>query len=90
MNIELLPEELRDQGFEEYVEFIQENYLIITSNRMEFIRDNTQTSKNKLIRVQELLDFFCLEDDDEKCDVLEKIKKALEIKYVYEENKETA
>jgi hypothetical protein len=90
MSIELLPEELRDQGFEEYVEFIHENYLMIASNRMEFIRDNTQTVRMKLERVQELLDFFCLEDDNEKCDVLDRIKGALEIKYVYEENKTIA
>jgi len=89
MNIELVPEELRDQGFDEYVEFIKENYFMISSNKMEFIRDNTLSVRSKLERIQELLDFFCLEEDEEKCDLLEKIKGALEIKYVYEENKET-
>lgn len=78
-------EHLWDEGFEEYCQFMYENCDMILQNRVEFLRDNYFTAAFKLERIKELIDFFELEEQYEKCKNLESLKDALEIKHLFSE-----
>jgi hypothetical protein len=73
------------EGFEEYRDFMYENYDILLKNKISFIKDNWFSPDFKCERLQELLDFFLLEEEFEKCQKLESIKQALEIQQFLEE-----
>ena len=83
-NLEIL-DEIDEEGFEEYRAFMYENCEIILRNKFEFIADNYISASFKSERVQELLDFFLLEEEYEKCSDLIKIKEAVEIQFLFQE-----
>jgi hypothetical protein len=83
-NLEIL-DEIDEEGFEEYRAFMYENCEIILRNKFEFIADNYFSASFKSERVQELLDFFLLEEEYEKCSDLIKIKEAVEIQFLFQE-----
>ena len=78
-------DDITSEGFEEYREFMYENYEMIREHRIEFIKDSYFSPSFKLERIQELLDFFILEEEYEKCDVMLGLKSALEVKYIMNE-----
>lgn len=78
-------DEITEEGFEEYRDFMYENYEMIEKHKLDFIKDEYFTPGFKLERVQELMDFFVLEEEYEKCEVLHDLKVALEVKYIMDE-----
>jgi hypothetical protein len=74
-----------DAGFEEYRDSMYLNFDVISQNTFEFMRDDYFSPKYKLSRVQEMLDFFLLEDRYDKCEKLMYIKAALEVDYIISE-----
>ena len=75
-------EELWDEGFEEYRQFMYENCEMIQKHRVDFLKDPYFSPAFKLERVKELVDFFELEEEFEKCADLQTLKDALEIKHL--------
>jgi hypothetical protein len=80
---EIFPEESWDDSFLDYREMMFENYEYISKYRVEFIKDDSISTSFKLERITEILDFFLLEEDYEKCDKLKKIKEALEVRMFF-------
>jgi hypothetical protein len=78
-------ENLWDEGFEEYRQFMYDNCEMILGHRIQFLKDSYFTPSFKLERIKELIDFFELEEEYEKCKDLETIKDALEIKHLFVE-----
>jgi hypothetical protein len=72
-------------GFEEYRDFMYENYSVLIENKLGFITDKWFTSAFKCERLQELLDFFLLEEEYEKCHEIGKIKQAIDVQLLLEE-----
>jgi hypothetical protein len=72
-------------GFEEYRDFMYENYCVLTENKLGFITDKWFTPSFKCERLQELLDFFLLEEEYEKCQEISKIKQAVDVQVLLEE-----
>jgi hypothetical protein len=77
-------DEIDEEGFEEYCMFMYENCEIILKNKFEFIADSHFSPSFKCERIQELLDFFLLEEQYEKCSELHKIKEAVEIQFLFQ------
>lgn len=73
------------EGFEEYRDFMYENYEMLVKHRNDFIIDSYFSTSFKCERVRELLDFFLFEEEFEKCDILQKIYDALEVDYLFSE-----
>jgi len=78
-------EHLFDDGFEEYRNFMYENYSMIMKYRTDFITDKYFSTTFKCERVRELIDFFELEDEFEKCKSLKSIYEALEVEHLFTE-----
>ena len=78
-------EYLFDDGFEEYRNFMYDNYSMIMKYRKDFITDKYFSTLFKCERVKELLDFFELEDEFEKCEKLKSIYEALEVDHLFSE-----
>ena len=78
-------DDLLDDGFEEYRDFMYENHDMIISNRNYFVKDKFFSTAFKIERVKELIDFFELEEEYERCAELEKIKDALEVQHLFTE-----
>jgi hypothetical protein len=76
-------DDLWDEGFEQYREFMFENCRMILEHRVDFLKDTYFTPSFKLERVKELIDFFELEEEFEKCQELQSLKDALEIKHLF-------
>ena len=74
---DITPESIR-----EYREFMTENFGLIQRNKSYFLRESKFSTAFKLERVEELLDFFVIEEDFEKCTELQGIKEMLEIKLI--------
>jgi hypothetical protein len=62
-----------------------ENYCMLIENKLGFITDKWFTSAFKCERLQELLDFFLLEEEYEKCHEIGKIKQAIDVQLLLEE-----
>lgn len=73
------------EGFEEYRDFMYENYEMLVKHKNDFIIDSYFSTSFKCERVRELLDFFLFEEEFEKCDILQKIYDALEVNYLFSE-----
>ena len=73
------------EGFEEYRDSMYMNFDVISDNTFEFMRDDCISPKYKLKRIQEMLDFFLLEEQYDKCEKLMYIKAALEVNYIISE-----
>lgn len=78
-------DDLWEDGFEQYREFMFQNYEMIISHRIDFLKDSYFSPSFKIERVKELTDFFELEEEFEKCKELLSIKDALEIKHLFSE-----
>lgn len=85
MTNSLLEQQLWEDGFEEYRAFMYENYSMIIKHKVEFITDDYFSTAFKCERVRELIDFFELEDEFEKCKNLKSIYEALEVEHLFEE-----
>jgi hypothetical protein len=75
-------DDLWDEGFDQYRDFMFENCKMILDHRVDFLKDTYFTPSFKLERVKELIDFFELEEEFEKCSDLQTLKDALEIKHL--------
>lgn len=65
--------------FEDYREFMFETYDIVIKNKAEFIADKYFSNSFKCERISELIEFFLLEEEFEKCSALRGIYNSLEI-----------
>lgn len=72
--------DLDQESIQEYRDFMNENFEIIKRNKSYFLRNTTFSTSFKLDRLEELLDFFIVEEDYDKCKQLMSIKELLEIK----------
>lgn len=72
-------------GFEEYRDSMYENYSVLFKNKLGFITYKGFSTTFKCERLQELLDFFLLEEEYEKCKEIEKIKQAIDVQLLLEE-----
>ena len=79
-------EDIDPESIKEYRKFMIENFDLIRRNKSYFLRDNKFSIDFKLDRINELLDFFVIEEDFEKCSELSSIKELLEIKMIINEN----
>jgi hypothetical protein len=78
--------DLDQESIQEYRDFMNENFEIIKRNKSYFLRDTTFSTSFKLERLEELLDFFIVEEDFDKCKELTPIKELLEIKLMINTN----
>jgi len=78
-------EYLFDDGFGEYRNFMYDNYSMIMKYRKDFITDKYFSTLFKCERVKELLDFFELEEDFQKCSELQKLHAAMEVEHLFSE-----
>lgn len=78
--------DLDQESFQEYRDFMNENFEIIKRNKSYFLRDTSFSTSFKLDRLEELLDFFVVEEDFDKCKELMSIKELLEIKLMINAN----
>lgn len=70
------------ESIKEYRNFMTENFDLIQRNKSYFLRESKISTAFKLERIEELLDFFVVEEDFEKCSELQSIKDLLEIKLI--------
>jgi len=80
-SFDLSPESIR-----EYREFMMDTFSLIQRNKAYFLRETKFPTHFKLERIDELLDFFVVEEDFEKCSELSSIKELLEIKLIINEH----
>ena len=78
--------DLDQESIQEYRDFMNENFEIIKRNKSYFLRDTSFSTSFKLDRLEELLDFFIVEEDYDKCKQLMSIKELLEIKLMINAN----
>jgi hypothetical protein len=78
--------DLDQESIQEYRDFMNENFEIIRRNKSYFLRDRSFSTSFKLDRLEELLDFFIVEEDFDKCKELMSIKELLEIKLMINTN----
>jgi hypothetical protein len=78
--------DLDQESIQEYRDFMNENFEIIKRNKSYFLRDTSFSTSFKLDRLEELLDFFIVEEDYDKCKQLMSIKELLEIKLMINTN----
>jgi hypothetical protein len=78
--------DLDQESIQEYRDFMNENFEIIRRNKSYFLRDTTFSTHFKLDRLEELIDFFVVEEDFDKCKDLTSIKELLEIKLMINTN----
>lgn len=75
------------QFLEEYKIFMEENFRVILLHKRSFIMDSYFSNVFKIERIDELIDFFLLEEEYEKCSELSRIRDILELKVVVQEYK---
>ena len=78
--------DLDQESIQDYRDFMNENFEIIKRNKSYFLRDTSFSTSFKLDRLEELLDFFIVEEDFDKCKELMPIKELLEIKLMINTN----
>jgi len=74
-----------EEGFEEYRDFMYENYEMVMEHKTDFIKDSYFSTSFKCERIRELIDFFVLEEEFERCDILQKLFDALEVDHLFSE-----
>jgi hypothetical protein len=79
--------DLDPKNIREYREFMTDTFSLIQRNKAYFLRETIFPTHFKLERIDELLDFFVIEEDFEKCLELSSIKDLLEIKLIINEHK---
>jgi hypothetical protein len=60
--------DLTVEDFETYCLYMQESFEIIQKNKIAFFKERSIEDHLKLYLLQELFDFFFLEDEIEKCE----------------------
>jgi hypothetical protein len=78
-------EGIDQDGFEEYRDLMYKGYRVLTENKLGFITDKYFTPFFKEERLQEMLDFFLLEEEYAKCQEINKIKQAIDVQILLDE-----
>lgn len=74
--------DLSPESIREYRNFMEQTFDVILRNRIQFLRDPSFSTPFKIERVDELLDFFMVDEDFERCAELSSIKELLEMKLI--------
>jgi hypothetical protein len=74
--------DLTPESIKEYRNFMEQTFDVIIRNKSTFLRDSSFSTPFKIERVDELLDFFVVDEDFEKCSELYSIKELLEMKLI--------
>ena len=61
---------------------MEQTFDVIVRNKSTFLRDSSFSTPFKIERVDELLDFFVVDEDFERCSELSSIKELLEMKLI--------
>jgi len=72
-------EDIYGEDYEDYKKLLTETYNMILKEKRSFMVDPYFSHAFKFERIQELIDFFVLEEEYEKCKELRKIREAIEI-----------
>lgn len=79
--------DLDPENIREYREFMMDTFHLIRRNKSYFLKETKFPTPFKIERINELLDFFLVDEDFEKCSELSAIKDLLEIKLIINEHK---
>jgi len=74
--------DLTPESIKEYRNFMEQTFDVIVRNKSTFLRDSSFSTPFKIERVDELLDFFVVDEDFERCSELYSIKELLEMKLI--------
>jgi hypothetical protein len=74
--------DLTPESIKEYRNFMEQTFDVIIRNKLTFLRDSSFSTPFKIERVDELLDFFVVDEDFERCSELSSIKELLEMKLI--------
>jgi len=74
--------DLTPESIKEYRNFMGQTFDVIIRNKSTFLRDSSFSTPFKIERVDELLDFFVVDEDFERCSELYSIKELLEMKLI--------
>jgi hypothetical protein len=74
--------DLTPESIKEYRNFMEQTFDVIIRNKSTFLRDSSFSTPFKIERVDELLDFFVVDEDFERCSELYSIKELLEMKLI--------
>jgi hypothetical protein len=74
--------DLTPEAILEYREFMEQMFDVIRRNKSQFLRDHSFSTGFKLERIEELLDFFVVDGDFERCSELSSLKELLEMKLI--------
>jgi hypothetical protein len=74
--------DLTPESIKEYRNFMEQTFDVIIRNKSTFLRDSSFSTPFKIERVDELLDFFVVDEDFERCSELSSIKELLEMKLI--------
>ena len=74
--------DLTPEAILEYREFMEQTFDVIRRNKSQFLRDNAFSTIFKIERIEELLDFFVVDEDFERCSELYSLKELLEMKLI--------
>ena len=74
--------DLTPESIKEYRNFMEQTFDVIRRNKSTFLRDSSFSTPFKIERVDELLDFFVVDEDFERCSELSSIKELLKMKLI--------
>ena len=74
--------DLTPESIKEYRNFMEQTFDVIIRNKSTFLRDSSFSTPFKIERVDELLDFFVVDEDFERCSELSSIKELREMKLI--------
>ena len=74
--------DLTPEAIKEYREFMEQTFDVIRRNKSQFLRDTSFSTIFKIERIEELLDFFVVDEDFERCSELYSLKELLEMKLI--------
>jgi hypothetical protein len=74
--------DLTPEAILEYREFMEQTFDVIRRNKPQFLRDPSFSTGFKIERIEELLDFFVVDGDFERCSELSSLKELLEMKLI--------
>jgi hypothetical protein len=74
--------DLTPEAILEYREFMEQMFDVIRRNKSQLLRDPSFSTGFKLERIEELLDFFVVDGDFERCSELSSLKELLEMKLI--------
>ena len=74
--------DLTPEAILEYRDFMEQMFDVIRRNKSQFLRDPSFSTGFKIERIEELLDFFVVDGDFERCSELSSLKELLEMKLI--------